>query len=94
MNLFITRRITLKLKHKHLVSINEIEECFYNRCGGLLEDTREEHLTEPPTRWFIAETDKGRLLKIVFIESKDCTYEIKTAYEPNSIEVRIYEKYA
>jgi hypothetical protein len=44
--------------------------------------------------WFIAETDSGRLIKIVFIELDDGSYEIKTAYEPNVIEVKIYEKYS
>jgi len=44
--------------------------------------------------WFIAETERERLLKIVFIELDDGSYEIKTAYEPNVIEVRIYEKYS
>jgi hypothetical protein len=63
------------------------------RCG-LLEDTRVNNRTEPPTMWFIAETDKGRQLKIVFIELADGNYEIKTAYEANGIEVKIYEKYS
>lgn len=65
-----------------------------NREGGLLEDTRVNNRTEPPTMWFIAATDKCRQLKIVFIELDDGNYEIKTAYEPNGIEVIIYEKYS
>jgi hypothetical protein len=44
--------------------------------------------------WFIAETDKGKLLKVVFIELADGDYELKTAYEPNIIEVNIYEEYS
>jgi hypothetical protein len=73
---------------------DKVEECFYNRIKGLLEDTREQYKTNPPTMWFIAETNEGRSLKVVFIELLNGTYEIKTAYEPNEDEVKIYEKYA
>lgn len=94
LNLNISDAIADKLNEKHSVTKDEIEECFYNRIKGLLEDTREQHKTNPPTMWFIAETNEGRSLKVVFIELVNGTYEIKTAYEPNEDEVRIYEKYA
>lgn len=94
MNLKFSKGIVLKLKLKHKVTPIEVEECFLNRIKGLLEDTREEHKTHPPTLWFIAETDHGRLLKVVFIERLDGIYEVKTAYEPNQKEVKIYEQYA
>lgn len=90
----ISAAVAKKLSEKHHVTRDEIEECFYNREKGLLEDTREQHKTAPPTMWFIAETDVGRCLKVVFVEHDNDTYEIKTAYEPNAEEVRIYEKYA
>lgn len=90
----ISQRILTKLKERHCVKIAEIMECFLNRAGGFLEDTRLDHKTEPPTLWFIGKTDALRLLKIVFIELNDGQYEIKTAYEPNQVEVKIYEKYA
>ena len=93
-NFKISQRIIAKLKSKHKVDRKEILECFLNRTGGFLEDTREEHKTEPPTMWFIAETNKERKLKIVFMELANGKYEIKTAYEPNKIEVRIYENNA
>jgi len=90
----VSKRIAEKLNKKHKVTISEVWECFLNRTQGLLGDTRLDHRTEPPTLWFIAETDDERLLKIVFIELTDGTYEIKTAYEPNNNEVTIYERYA
>ncbi|OCH26641.1 ADP-ribosyl-(dinitrogen reductase) hydrolase [Aliivibrio fischeri] len=83
----------MKLIHKHNVNISEVEECFSNREYGFLEDTREQHKTNPPTQWFIAETDYGRKLKVIFIEF-DGHIELKTAYEPNQIELDIYEKHA
>ncbi|MCD6040117.1 MAG: uncharacterized protein K0S27_1517 [Gammaproteobacteria bacterium] len=94
LNLIISRIVAEKLFKKHYVTIEEVEECFLNRNKGLLEDKREKNKTNPPTLWFIAETDQGRLLKIIFIELQNGTYEIKTAYEPNDNEVKIYEKYS
>ncbi len=90
----INERILKKLYEKHRVKIEEAWECFINRTGGFLEDSRINHRTEPPTMWFIAKTDKGRRLKIVFMKLNNGIYEIKTAYEPNETEVTIYEKYA
>lgn len=46
----------------------------------------------PPTRWFISETDYGRKLKIVFMNT-DQGVVIRTAYDPNPEEMRIYKKY-
>ncbi len=89
----VSHGVKLKLKQKHNVDISEVEECFSNREYGFLEDTREEHKTNPATKWFIAETDYGRKLKIVFIEFED-SIELKTAYVPNKIELDIYEKYS
>ncbi|MDE1255102.1 hypothetical protein L9W76_18455 [Vibrio aestuarianus] len=89
----VPQSIKAKLKVKHGVSISEVEECFSNREKGFLEDTREQHKTNPATQWFIAETDYGRKLKVVFIEFPD-RIELKTAYSPNEIEIEIYEKHA
>ena len=65
--LYIAPAIRTKLLYKHDVREHEIEEAFANREGGFLEDERAEHITIPPTQWFIAETNHGRRLKIVFI---------------------------
>jgi len=86
--------IKQKLKDKHQVKAEEIEECFLNREKGYLEDTRADHVTDPPTRWFIAETDVGRLLKVVWIKDEVAGITIKTAYEPNAKEIEIYTKHA
>jgi hypothetical protein len=42
--------------------------------------------------WFVAETDYGRKLKIVFIQRSDGRIDIKTAYEANPTEIEIYER--
>ena len=89
-SIIISSRIDSKLDSKHTVAKEEIEQCFDNRCGFNLIDDREEHRTDPPTWWFIAQTRSGRLLKIIFIY-KDGNIHIKSAYEPNELEIEIYE---
>ncbi len=88
--IIISPRIDAKLDAKHTVEREEIEQCFDNRCGFNLVDDREEHRTDPPTLWFIAQTRTGRLLKIIFIH-KDGNIHVKSAYEPNEVEIAIYE---
>lgn len=90
----ISNNIMHKLQQKHGLSNpeQEILEVFYNRTGDTLIDTREDHKSDPPTQWFIAETNRGILLKVCFVAKNGDIY-IKTAYRPNSEEIRIYEKY-
>ncbi|CAJ0699305.1 ADP-ribosyl-(dinitrogen reductase) hydrolase [Ralstonia wenshanensis] len=90
-NLVISPKVRQKLETKHKVSEREVEQCFYNRCGLNLIDTREDHQTDPPSLWFIAETDLGRLLKIVFVCDGGKVF-LKSAYEPEQASIDIYEK--
>jgi len=95
MGLYISDAVRSKLDTKHGVSEEEIIECFCNkeRTHKFLTDTREDHKTDPPTKWFIASTDFGRLLKVVFIQCADGTISIKSAFPPNDIEIRIYNNH-
>ncbi|WP_380179350.1 hypothetical protein [Kalamiella sp. sgz302252] len=80
MRLLISQKVRLKLASKvPPVTESEIIECFSNRDGYLLEDTREDHKSDPPTQWFIAETDYGKKLKIVFIYKENSEIAIRTA---------------
>ena len=92
--LIISHQIYLKLISKHGLKEpeREIIEAFSNMTGGTLIDTREEHASDPPTEWFIAETNQGKMLKVCFIAKQGNIY-IRTAYQPNSDEIRIYQKY-
>jgi hypothetical protein len=74
------------------VKEEEIEQCFANRTGRYLLDEREDNRTDPPTRWFIAETNFGRKLKVAFI-LKGQDVIIKTAYDPNQTELQIYRRH-
>lgn len=94
MALKISTKVKAKLQQKHNVKEDEIYECFATCEKSFLIDTREDHQTDPPTHWFISETDYGRDLKVVFILNEDGDIEIKTAYEPNETEIYIYSKFA
>jgi hypothetical protein len=48
-NLVVSAAIENKLHKKHQVSIKEVAQCFYNRDGKLLYDTRAKTKTIPPT---------------------------------------------
>lgn len=91
MRVSVSNRIREKLVVKHKVRVEEIEQCFDNRDGGYLKDNREQHKTNPPTQWFIAETNIGRKLKIVFMRMSDGSVEIKTAYPPDQTEEKVYD---
>lgn len=92
MNIIVSSAILLKLNDRHKVSRREIEQCFDNVCGKYLEDTREDHKTDPATLWFVAPTNHDRLLKIIFIYA-DGNVHIKSAYEPSRAVIDIYEKF-
>lgn len=91
-NLKISESVLAKLKDRHKVIRAEVEQCFSNLCGNLLTDTRVAVATMPPTLWFIACTNKGRPLKIVYIQ-KGSLVELKTAYDPNEKEIGIYKRF-
>lgn len=96
MNLLISPSVLVKLADPtHNVNRQEIVECFANRDRAFLTDTRPQHQTPIPTQWFVAETDYGRRLKVVFMNDTEATtIIIKSAYPaaPNIID--IYERYA
>ena len=89
----ISSTVRAKLQNKHNVTEREIEQCFDNRSGKFLIDDREENRTDPATHWFIAETNRGRQLKICCMHI-DGNVHIKTSYSPNSTEIQIYNEHA
>ncbi|MCG6365344.1 hypothetical protein [Vibrio fluvialis] len=95
MGLIISTAVRKKLATKHNVTEREICECFANRDKEFLKDLREEHQSDPPTLWFVAETDYGRKLKVVFIHNpSNNNIIIRTCYPANPVEISIYEKHA
>lgn len=80
-----------KLKTKHGVDVQEVYECFLNRHGPFFLETRPEHVTDPSSWWFVAETDKGRPLKVIFVRYPD-HFAIKSAFDPENGQYEEYEK--
>ena len=89
--LIASKAVQEKLRTKHQVEMREVEQCFENRLGEFLEDTREEHRSDPPTYWFVAPTNCDRLLKVVFI-FLDGNVHIKTAFDANEAAIRLYDE--
>ena len=94
MELIISHKTTEKLRDKHGVSKEDVEECFITREKGFLGDSREEHKTNPPTQWFISDTYLGRRLKVCFMLKDNGEVIIKSAFAPNEKEEDIYKKHA
>lgn len=92
MEYLISEATATKLREKHFVFPDEVIECFENQMKDAIEDTREEHLSYPPTLWFIADTNVGRRLKVVFIQISENKIVIRTAYPPDEIEEEMYEQ--
>ena len=88
-NLIIAPDIRDKLLDKHQVKEGEVHECFFNVDGPYVEDTEEEHRTDPPTEWFVAQTDRGRWLKVVFV-FRDGNIFLKSAFDANPKSMGIY----
>lgn len=89
MGVVIQPRIKAKLSQKHQVTEAEVQEAFENICGNFLIDTRAVHSTDPPTLWFVAETRKGRYLKVAFVY-RDGNSIVKSAYEAGEGVQRLY----
>jgi len=98
MALIISLDIKNKLLRKHDVQKHEIIECFSNRNGAFLIDDNENHRTDPQTKWFIAETDYGRKLRVYFVPrtNKDggTDFYLKTALVPKQHHIDTYNEKA
>jgi hypothetical protein len=89
MTIVISPKIRSKLALKHNVKPEEVEQCFANKNGEYILDPREEHASDAPTYWFIAETNYGRKLKIAFIAEHGNVY-IRSAFEPSQATIQNY----
>ena len=90
--LIVSEKIALKLKTTHNVSIAEVYECLANLEGNPLEDTSEGNETDPLSIWFIAETDYGRVLKIVIYPHLNGDYYLKTAFEAKQRHIELFNE--
>ena len=94
MGLIISDKIREKLSKKvPQVTEEEIHQCFANQDRSFVIDPREEHRTNPFTRWFVAETDYGRKLKIMYVPDSKGIH-IKSAYDADQHIIDLFNKYS
>jgi hypothetical protein len=91
MNLFMRPGLRKKVKENYGISFKEIKECFLNREKGFLIDERGKY--DYPSLGFVAKTDRGWKLKIIFVYNNG-VYEVKAAYPAKEIEEKIYDNKA
>ncbi len=88
----IPPHILAKIRQAHGVEEDEVREAFFNREYEFSPERREQHEREYRKIWFIAETDLGRLLKVVLAELKDDDQLVlMSAYDPNDEDIKKYE---
>lgn len=94
--MFLSQATRAKLaRQDHNVTELEIVQSFANRERTFATDSRPEHQTSIPTQWFVAETDTGRKLKVIFIYDTEAgIVDIKSAYAATAEVERIYLKYS
>lgn len=91
-NLIISGAIKEKLRTRHSVTVRDVEQCFENKCGTYLQDTREDHRTDPPTLWFVAPNNAGRVLKLMLV-FRDGSVYLKSAYDATPEIQDLYERF-
>ncbi|QNN46495.1 ADP-ribosyl-(dinitrogen reductase) hydrolase [Thermomonas brevis] len=91
MHIVCSEKTKAKLQAKHNVSMKDVRECFMNRTGEVLEDTSEDHKSDPPTTFFVAPNNHGRLLKVCFI-LRDGTIYLRTCFEPSAKAIATYRE--
>jgi uncharacterized DUF497 family protein len=89
MTLIASQKVQAKLLAKHRVTMEEVCEALSDRPDYVVIDDREDHASDPPTYWFIAETNRGRRLKIVYIARGDDIF-LRTAYPPDKVEIDLF----
>ena len=93
MSMYLSPRVREKLLARSITEAHVVQ-CFAYKMGRELFDNRPKHKTDPPTRWFIAETDYGLNLKVCFIYHPETKLvEIKSEFKPNEDEIEIYKRH-
>ena len=92
-NLVVSSAVIAKLREKHNVTVREVEQCFENKCGLYLEDVRPEHQTDPATMWFVAPTNRDRILKVSFMFI-DGNLHLKSGYDAEPEAIALYDSLA
>ena len=76
------------------ITEKDVYECFENHDGRVCWDSRPQHLDRQglPSPWFVSETNKRRLLKIMFIRENEDVH-LKSAYPATQQVHELYERF-
>ena len=97
MALIVPPSIVAKIATKDhgCITENEVAECFDNHCGRYCLDHRPQHADSNgnPSVWFVASTNHGRCLKIMFVRDGTDIF-LASAYPATPEVQRIFSKFA
>ncbi len=88
MKLFVSPGTKKKLRNEYNITTEEVKECFLNREKGFLIDINKKY--GYPIFRFIAETNRGRRLKVIFILASGI-YKLKVVRPVEKREKNTYE---
>lgn len=93
LNLFFSPEAKARLEENGIKE-KEVGQCFLNlgQEDEFATDQRAEHQVDPPTRWFVAPTNNGRCVKIVFL-FVDGTIHIKDARDAKPQELARFARH-
>ena len=92
MRLVATDAVKSKLWDERDLSFEEVLEAWESCSGPWFIDDRARNRSNPPTVWALPCTDLGRLLKLVVIPHREKGISVlRTAFEPDEDEVKLYE---
>lgn len=77
------------------ITVKEVHECFENHCGRYAYEQHPQHKNDlgQATPWFVADTNHGRTLKIMFVRRGGDVF-LKSAYPATDKVQRIYARFA
>jgi hypothetical protein len=97
MALIIPPRVAAKIAAPDhgCITEKEVADCFANHCGGYCYDKRPQHLDSNgnPTPWFVAPTNQGRILKIMFVRDSSDIY-LASAYPATDAVQQMFKRHA
>jgi hypothetical protein len=74
------------------ITLGEIEESLFNLQLPMIEETRMEHRTEPPTYWFVSETAMDRVLFVVGLWDREReVFIVKTSRDATDKDLERWE---
>lgn len=69
----------------------DVEECFLNRTGQVVDNRPQHSGTLGPTWWFVAPNHAGKVIKVMYVEDDEHVY-LRSAYLATDEVEAMYER--